>query len=92
MPGVIRVNDPNVVGGLAIEPVNSVLADGKPVCQAGTLVSPHPGFGKKPHLFYKLNPQGEPTVLVEGKPVAVRNLPDTCGHPRIAGSDTVIAG
>ena len=87
MPGVIRQGDKNVVGGIAMTGVSSVLVNGRPIVVNGTRVSQH----IKKHNT-AVTRGGVSSVLAGGLPVNVIGNSDNCGHPRTQGSSDVIAG
>lgn len=96
MPGAIcRVGDKNAAGGVILTGDPSVLVDGRPIATFGSRVTPHPCCGRKgcppTHCFAKTTSTNG-TVLVNGKPVVTVGDIDTCGHPRLSGSTSVIIG
>lgn len=89
----ILQGDTNDVGGAALIGLPTVLINNRPVCQAGTAVGFHPGWGRNPHAGFTLNPSGYPQVLVGNRPIGVTGLPDTCGHGRsVSSAPTVRIG
>jgi len=95
MPGIIRVGDANINGGIAVGPgVFSVLVNGRPVCTAGTKVTPHPPCGAPAMEIHcvAVTTLGSTSVRVGGQsPNYVGNI-DSCFDLRLAGSTDVIIG
>lgn len=95
MPAVQRKGDPNSAGGVAMQGIDSVRINGRPVVVEGMPVSPHPCCGQNGcppvHCNARTN-NGVSTVRAGGKPIVVDGKTDTCGHPRINGSPNVRIG
>lgn len=96
MPGpVCRVGDKNAAGGVILTGNPTVLVNGRPIATIGSRVTPHPCCGAKGcppvHCSAKTTSTSF-TVLAGGKPVVTAGSLDTCGHPRIGGSLSVIVG
>lgn len=92
---VCRVGDKNAAGGVILSGDPTVLVNSRPVAVAGSKVTPHPCCGAKgcpPVHCAAVTTSTNPTVLVNGKPIVVLGDVDTCGHPRLGGSPTVIVG
>jgi uncharacterized Zn-binding protein involved in type VI secretion len=78
----------------------TVLAMGRPVAVAGSLVTPHgnptspPVYGYNPTCACATILGGTiPNILVEGRPIAVLTSTCTCGHFIVGpGAPTVLAG
>ena len=88
MPAVVRVGDPNQVGGLVIKGAFSVLVNGRPICTHVSPVTPHPccgGLGCGRHCA-AVTTWGSTSVTAEGKPVVYVGVFDSCGHSRALGS------
>ena len=96
MPGPVqRVGDVNAVGGVILEGDPTVLVDGRPIAILGASVTPHPCCGAKgcpPTHCHAVTTATSATILVGGKPVVVTGDIDSCGHTRVGGSFSVIAG
>ena len=96
MPGLVqRVGDANAVGGVILEGDPTVLVDGRPIAVLGASITPHPCCGAKgcpPTHCHAETTATTATILVGGKPVVVTGDIDTCGHTRVGGSESVIAG
>jgi uncharacterized Zn-binding protein involved in type VI secretion len=93
MPGVVRIGDPNIAGGLTVFPgARSVLVNGRPVATTGTLVTPHPPCPKPATHCSAVTTIGSMTVLAEGKPINYVGSPDSCFHTRALGSTDVQVG
>lgn len=89
---VVRIGDANSAGGIAKRGQRTVLANGRPVVPPGSSVTPHPCCGAKgcgAHCGARTT-AGSTTVLAEGRPIVYVGSPDTCGHPRATGSQTVL--
>lgn len=86
MTGVARVGD--VAGGAIINGATTVTADGIPVAQLGSAVSPH---GPPPHSGNVIV-VGSGTVYAEGIPIARLGDAASCGDVIAVASTTVIAG
>lgn len=85
MPGpVCRLGDLNTLGGAILTGVPTVLVNGRPIAVLGNKVSPH----AKHKFAITLNLKA--TLLASGRPVISLGNIDSCGHPRIKGSTTVI--
>jgi len=95
MPGIIRVGDANINGGIASGPgVISVLVNNQPVCTTGTKVTPHPPCGAPAMEIHcvAVTTLGSTSVRVGGQiPNYVGNA-DSCGDIRLMGSTDVIIG
>lgn len=92
MPKVVRKGDVNSAGGRTLTGSPGMIVDGKPVCPIGTPVSGHPpGPPHTPDGVPK-TAVGSSSFIVDGKKVTVVGNPDTCGHPRVTGSDGFIVG
>jgi len=87
---VHRRGDSNTAQGQALGGIDSVLVNYQPIVVDGTGVSPHSPF-LPPHLSAQ-TANGLKNVIANYIPVNVRGNPDTCAHPRDAGSPNVIAG
>jgi uncharacterized Zn-binding protein involved in type VI secretion len=96
MPGgVQRVGDQNTAGGVIVEGNPTVLINGRPVAVVGSKVTPHPCCGAQgcpPTHCAAVTTSTNATVLVGGLPIVLNGDIDTCGHPRIGGSLSVIVG
>lgn len=93
MRPIVRVGDINVAGGMAILPVLSVTANGRPLAKWLGPVTPHPLCPLVPiHCAALAALPGSRTVLAGGVPVIRIGDIDTCGHPRVTGAMTVVAG
>ena len=93
MAGIVRVGDPNVKGGLAMYPAStSVTINGRPAVLMGAMVTSHPPCPKPANHCAATTGFAPPKVLIEGKPVALTGIPDTCGCMRIIGSTDVNIG
>ena len=90
---VQRVGDPNSGGGIIVSGGHSnVLVNGRPAATPGSVVTPHIGCGKKNLLHcLALTLPASSTVKINGTPVIVTGVPDTCGHSRALGSPNVVA-
>ena len=86
MSFVARVGD--VAGGAIINGATSVTANGIPLAQLGSIVSPH---GKSPHSGNVIT-NGSNTVTAEGIPVARLGDIASCGHAISNASTDVTAG
>ena len=94
MPNVQRQGDTNTAGGVARGGVASVRVNNRPIIVNGCSVTPHPCCGQPgcgAHCSATTR-GGIPTVRAGGIPINVTGNPDTCGHPRAAGSPNVRAG
>lgn len=88
-----RVGDPNSGGGIIVSGGHSnVLVNGRPAATPWAVVTPHIGCGKKNPLHcLALTLPASSTVKINGTPVIVTGVPDTCGHGRAMGSPNVVA-
>jgi len=91
-----RVGDPNSGGGIIVSGGHrNVLINGRPAATPGAVVTPHIGCGKKnlKSLLHclALTLPGSSTVKINGTPVIVNGVPDTCGHSRAGGSPNVVS-
>ena len=84
--GVARIGD--VAGGAIINGANTVTANGIPVAQLGSVVTPH---GKPPHSASVIA-VGSSTVFAEGIPVARLGDAATCGDVIANASTNVTSG
>lgn len=96
MPGLVcRVGDKNAAGGVILNGDPSVLVNFRPVATLGSKVTPHPCCGAEgcpPVHCAASTTSSNATVLVNGKPIVTFGDVDTCGHPRLLGSEDVIVG
>ena len=94
MPAVVRRGDINAAGGVAVKGADSVLANGRPVIQPGSPVTPHPCCGAPGCQIHcmAVTTGGSGSVIAEGRPVILVGDVDSCGHARIQGSPDVVAG
>jgi uncharacterized Zn-binding protein involved in type VI secretion len=95
MPAVQRKGDTNSVGGVAMQGIDSVKINGRPVVVNGMPVSPHPCCGQKgcpPIHCNAVTANGNGTVRAGGIPIVTDGCVDSCGHPRVNGSPTVNIG
>lgn len=94
MPAIVRQGDFNSGGGITVYPVTkSVIVNGRPLAQPGTLVTPHPCCGApgcEIHCAAIVVGPGSPSVTIEGKPAIPVGSSDICGHTRITGSPDVL--
>lgn len=88
-----RVGDFNSGGGIIVNGGHrNVLVNGRPAATPWALVTPHLGCGKKgPQHCVALTLPGSSTVKINGTPVIVTGVPDTCGHSRAGGSPNVVS-
>ncbi len=88
-----RVGDFNSGGGIIVSGGHfNVLVNGRPAATPWALVTPHLGCGKKgPQHCLALTLPASSTVKINGTPVIVTGVPDTCGHSRAGGSSDVVA-
>jgi uncharacterized Zn-binding protein involved in type VI secretion len=88
MPGVARLGDVSSHGGGLTPPVaKSVQTNGRPTAHLGTIhVCPIPKHPPTP-IF-----PGNPSVRVEGKPIATIGTSAGCGASVVTGSGDVNAG
>jgi len=88
-----RVGDFNSGGGIIVSGGHSnVLVNGRPAATPWAVVTPHIGCGKKKPLHcLALTLPGSSTVKINGEPVIVTGVPDTCGHSRAGGSPNVVS-
>lgn len=96
MPAVQRQGDSNSGGGVANGGVESVRVNNKPIMIPNQPVTPHPPYPRRGRNEHNNGSQktsgGVSTVTAGGQPVVVTGNNDTCGHPRVGGSDNVRAG
>jgi uncharacterized Zn-binding protein involved in type VI secretion len=96
MPAVQRNGDSNAGGGVANGGVASVRVNGRPIMIPGQSVTPHPPYPRRGRNAHNngstVTAGGIPTVRAGGQPVVVTGDADSCGHPRVGGSDNVRAG
>jgi uncharacterized Zn-binding protein involved in type VI secretion len=94
MPGVMRIGDPNVSGGIILTGEFSVRANGRPVATIGAKVSPHPPCGTPAGAMHckAMTTLNQATVRAGGKPLTSAGSIDSCGHVRIVGSPDVRIG
>jgi uncharacterized Zn-binding protein involved in type VI secretion len=96
MPAVQRDGDANAGGGIAQGGEPSVRINGRPAMTPGQSVTPHPPYPRKGRNEHnnggQLTAGGSKTVKVGGKPAVLTGDVDTCGHPRVGGSDNVRVG
>ena len=88
MPAVQRVWDKNNAGGAISQGDSSVTVNGLAIAVNSNPVTPH---GGGPHSNAKTKAT-QSSVFVNGKPVVVTGDKDTCGHPRVGGSNNVTIG
>lgn len=86
MTNVARVGD--IAGGAIINGATTVTANGLPVAQLGSAVTPH---GPAPHSGNVIV-VGSNTVLAEGIPIARLGDAASCGDVIANASPNVIAG
>jgi len=86
MPYVARIGD--IAGGAIITGANTVTANGIPVAQLGSVVSPH---GKAPHSGNVIV-NGSKSVTAEGIPIARFGDVASCGDTIADASPNVTAG
>jgi uncharacterized Zn-binding protein involved in type VI secretion len=91
-----RVGDFNSGGGIIVSGGHrNVLVNGRPAATPFAVVTPHIGCGKKnlKSLLHclALTLPGSSTVKINGEPVIVTGVPDTCGHSRAGGSPNVVS-
>lgn len=94
MPTVQRVGDANTAGGVIINGIGSVRANGRPIAPVGASVSPHPCCGNSgcgAHCSAKTTATIA-SVRAEGKLITLSGSVDTCGHTRSVGSPNVRIG
>jgi uncharacterized Zn-binding protein involved in type VI secretion len=93
MPAVQRQGDPNSAGGINTSGVASVRVNGRLIVVPGISVTPHPCCGQNGCGIHcsAVTSGGSGSVRAGGKPVIRDGDPDTCGHPRTAGSASVRA-
>lgn len=94
---LVRAGDANGAGGIVTPALcaKTVFAQFRPVALPGAGVTPHPCCGARGcgmHCVARVTTSGAGRVIVEGRPVVVVGDIDTCGHPRVTGSLTVIVG
>ena len=92
MPGVMRIGDPNIGGGIILTGEFSVRANGRPVATVGATVSPHPPCPYIKTHCKAMTTLNQASVRAGGKPLTSAGSIDTCGHPRIVGSPDVRIG
>jgi len=94
MPQVVRKGDVNSAGGVATQGAATVLVNGRGVVFPGSSVTPHPCCGSKGCNVHcsAVTTGGSPTVLAEGRKIILVGDSDSCGHPRVTGSATVLIG
>ena len=96
MPGVQRQGDSDAGGGIANGGIPSVKVNGRPIMIAGQSVTPHPPYPRRGRNAHNcggtVTRGGASTVRAGGQPVVVTGDADSCGHPRVGGSDNVRAG
>jgi len=92
--GVLRVGDANAGGGLIQAGDPTVLVEGRPIALIGAPVTPHTPCGASGQYAHCIahTSFAPGTVLVNGVPIATYPSVDTCGHPRVTGSLTVVIG
>ena len=89
---VVREGDRNSAGGRVVRGNPKFLVDNRPVSVDGSPVSPHKPCPEDPKHCHAKTANGTHTFLVDGIPVNVVGNNDTCGHPRVEGSETFIIG
>jgi len=92
MPGVQRVGDANLGGGVILTGEPTVLVNYRPIATAGAQVSPHPPCPKPATHCAAVTTARSPTILAGFRPISTSGTVDTCGHVRLLGSTDVIAG
>lgn len=95
MPGFVqRVGDADVGGGVILTGEPTVLVNFRPIATVGSLVSPHPPCGHPYGALHcaAVTTTNSPTILAGFRPITTAGTIDTCGHPRVTGAFTVIAG
>lgn len=92
MPKVVRLGDVNSAGGATLRGDPTFIVDGKPVSPVGTPVSPHAPCPLVPIHCSAVTTQGDQTFIIGGINVTVVGSIDSCGHPRVTGSETFIIG
>lgn len=86
-----RLGDCNTAGGCVTNiPQSTVFANSLLVVVNGSIGTSHPPCPVFPHCFGEwITTSGGPTVFAENIPVNKLGDPDSCGHPRAAGSPDV---
>jgi uncharacterized Zn-binding protein involved in type VI secretion len=96
MPAVQRQGDSDAGGGVANGGVPSVRVNGQSIMIPGQPVTPHPPYPRRGRNEHNnggtVTAGGVSTVRAGGQPVVVTGDADSCGHPRVGGSDDVRAG
>lgn len=87
---VVREGDRNSAGGRVIKGDPTFLVDGRPVSVDGSPVSPHKPCPEIPIHCHAKTANGVKTFIINNIPVNVIGNLDTCGHPRIEGSDKFV--
>lgn len=89
---VVREGDRNSAGGRVIKGDSSFLVDNRPISVDGSPVSPHRPCPEDSKHCHARTANGTATFIINNKPVNVVGNNDTCGHPRVEGSETFIIG
>lgn len=96
MPTVQRRGDSNSAGGIAQGGVESVRVNNRPIMIPNQPVTPHPPYPRRGRNVHNNGSQrtanGVSTVRAGNQRVVVTGDADTCGHPRVGGSNNVRAG
>jgi uncharacterized Zn-binding protein involved in type VI secretion len=88
-----RLGDINAAGGKIILGHFNVTCNGRPTAKYMSLVTPHPSCPKvKKHCAAKAAFPGSFKVKINGSPAIRDGDTDTCGHPRVMGSNNVRCG
>jgi uncharacterized Zn-binding protein involved in type VI secretion len=90
MPAVQRVGDSNSAGGIITSGYNPVRINNRVVSVDGSPVSPHTPY-RSPHTS-PVTTSGVGSVRAGGIPINITGNPDSCGHPRVGGSENVNIG
>ena len=88
MPKIVRKNDKDAGGGKALKGDDTFIVNNRPAVRDGAPVS---GHGLPPHSGPVTQGGSKSFILTNIKANYVGNT-DTCGHPRIEGSDDFIIG
>ena len=91
---IVCVGDTNAAGGIAMAPRPTVISAGRPLAAFASPVSPHPCCGAPGCSIHcvAVITGGAATVFAEGLPVHKVMDIDTCAHPRVTGTPTVLVG
>jgi uncharacterized Zn-binding protein involved in type VI secretion len=88
MPAVQRVGDSDSAGGIITAGYTPMRVNNRIISVNGSPVSPH----NSDPVHVPVTASGVRNVRAGGIPINITGNPDTCGHPRVGGSENVRIG